>query len=152
VKREVTYYEELSQGLSLFINAVGIMIAVFFSAGAMIGAMITMYAQVAQRSREIGTLRALGFQRFTVLSSFLLEAVVLSLVGGALGLVGAMGMSFVSFSTLSFATFSEVVFGFEATPGIMVTALVFASFMGLLGGIFPAVRAARVSPIEAMRA
>lgn len=152
VKRETTYYEDLSQGLSLFIRALGIAIAVFFSAGAMIGAMITMYAQVAQRGREIGTLRALGFRRRAVIGSFLIEAVVLSLAGGSLGIVAALGMSFVSFSTVSFATFSELVFGFTPTPGILLASLAFASVMGLLGGLPPAVRAARVSPVESMRA
>lgn len=151
VKREPTYYDEQSQNLSLFIKSLGLVIAVFFSLGAMIGAMITMYAQVAQRIREIGTLRALGFRSGTVLASFLLEAVLLSLVGGALGVLGALAMSFVRFSTLSFQSFSEVVFGFTPTPGILVASLVFASLMGLLGGFFPAIRASRVSPAAAMR-
>jgi putative ABC transport system permease protein len=151
VKREVTYYEEQSQGLSLFIRALGIMIAVFFSVGAMIGAMITMYAQVAQRGKEIGTLRALGFRRRTVLGSFLIESILLSLGGGALGVAGALCMGFVSFSTVSFSTFSEVVFGFRPTPQILMSALAFASTMGLLGGLFPAVRAAKVNPVQAMR-
>src|SRR5262249_50867310 len=151
VKRELAYYEEQSQGLSIFIKALGLVIAIFFSVGAMIGAMITMYAQVAQRGREIGVLRALGFRRRKVLASFLLEATLLSLVGGALGAVGALAMSFVTFSTLSLQSFSEVVFRFVPTPSILVSALVFASAMGLLGGLFPAIRAARLAPVEAMR-
>jgi len=150
-KREPTYYEEQSQGLSLFISVLGLVIAVFFSAGAMIGAMITMYGQVAQRSREIGTLRALGFRRRSILFSFLLEGVFLSLAGGALGILGALGMSFVRFSMISFQSFSELVFSFTATPMILAISLLFASLMGLLGGFFPAVRASRVSPVAAMR-
>jgi len=151
VKREPTYYEEQSQNLSLFIKTVGLLIAVFFSVGAMIGAMITMYAQVAQRSREIGTLRALGFRARKILASFLLEAVLLSVVGGALGIVGALGMSFVRFSALNFQSFSEVVFHFTPTPQILIISLAFASLMGLFGGFLPAIRASRVSPAAAMR-
>jgi putative ABC transport system permease protein len=150
-KREPTYYEEQSQGLSIFIRALGLVIAVFFSVGAMIGAMITMYAQVAQRGREIGTMRALGFRRRNILLSFMLEAVLLSLGGGVLGLLGALGMSFVHFSTLSFQSFSEIVFRFMPTPGIFIASLIFASMMGLLGGFLPAIRASRVSPVAAMR-
>jgi putative ABC transport system permease protein len=151
VKREPSYYEEQSRGLSEFINFVGLVIAVFFSAGAMIGAMITMYAQVSQRSREIGTLRALGFRRRNILLSFLLEAILLSVAGGGLGILGALAMSFVRFSTLSFQSFSELVFRFTPTPSILISSLLFASAMGLLGGFLPAIRAARVSPVTAMR-
>jgi putative ABC transport system permease protein len=151
VKREPTYYEEQSQNLSLFIKTLGLVIALFFSVGAMIGAMITMYAQVAQRGREIGTLRALGFRARNILASFLLEAVLLSCVGGMLGIFGALGMSFVRFSTISFQSFSEVVFHFTPTPQIMFVSLAFASLMGLLGGFLPAIRASRVSPAAAMR-
>lgn len=151
VKREMTYYEDQSEGLAMFINTVGMLIAVFFSLGAMIGAMITMYAQVAQRGKEIGTLRALGFRRRSILLSFVIESVLLSLMGGALGILGALGMQSVQFSTLSFASFSEVVFTFTATPGILMGSLLFAAFMGLVGGLLPATRAARVSPIQAMR-
>lgn len=152
VKREVTYYADLSQDLAVFIRAVGVLIATFFSTGAVIGAMITMYALVSQRSRELATLRALGFRRRTVLASTLVESLVLSLAGAVVGISGALGMTFVSFSTTSWATFSELVFGFHATPAVLATAAGFAAVMGVLGGILPAVRAARVSPVEAMRA
>jgi len=126
-------------------------IAVLFSAGAMIGAMITMYAAVSQRRREVGTLRALGFSRFSILMSFVLEAVILALVGGVVGALAATAMSLVKFSMMNFATFSEIVFSFDPTPSILGTSLLFGGAMGLLGGILPAVRAARTSPIEAMR-
>jgi putative ABC transport system permease protein len=151
VKREVTYYADLSQDLAVFIRAVGALIAVFFAAGAVIGAMITLYALVSQRSRELGTLRALGFRRRTLLASILVESLVLSLAGALVGITGALGMTLVSFSTTSWATFSELVFGFHATPGVLATAAGFAALMGALGGILPAVRAARVSPVVAMR-
>lgn len=151
VKREDAWYEEQSQGTSTFIQAIGLLVAVFFSFGAMIGAMITMHAAVATRQREIGTLRALGFSKLSILTSFLLESVALSLFGGVLGATAALGMQFAHFSIVNFATFSEVVFEFAPTPGILAASLVFAGVMGLVGGMFPAVRAARMNILEALR-
>ena len=149
--REPQYYEEQSESTSMFITALGVMIAVFFAAGAMIGAMITMYGAVAQRVSEIGVLRALGFSRRAILGSFLIESVVLALVGGAIGAAAASGLGFVKFSTMNFQTFSELVFRFEPTPEILVTAVVFGAVMGIVGGFLPAVRAARTKAITAMR-
>ena len=149
--RENAYYEKQSEGTSIFIKALGIVVALFFSVGAMIGAMITMYAAVAQRAREIGTLQALGFSRFSVLCSFLFESALLALMGGALGALAALCMSFVSFSMMNFATWQEITFSFTPTPAILVASAVAGGVMGLIGGFFPAVRAARTSPIEAMR-
>lgn len=149
--RESDYFEKQSEGTSLFINAMGTLVSVFFAIGAMIGAMITMYAAVANRQREIGTLRALGFSRTSILVSFLLESVLLALLGGAVGAGASLAMGLVKFSMLNFASWSEIVFAFEPTPRIILTALAFAGTMGLFGGFFPAVRAARVSPIMAMR-
>jgi putative ABC transport system permease protein len=151
VLKEGDYYDKLSENTSVFITAMGVLIAVFFSIGAMLGAMITMHAAVANRSREIGTLRALGFSRASILFSFLLEAIILGLGGGALGALGALGMGFVKFSMVNFQSWSEIVFGFEPTPDIIIKSLVFACSMGFLGGFAPAVRAARVSPVTAMR-
>jgi putative ABC transport system permease protein len=151
VKREIAWYEEQSQGTSLFIKAIGLLVAVFFSVGAMIGAMITMHAAVAARQREIGTLRALGFSKFSILASFLFESVVLSLLGGVLGALGATLMRFAHFSIVNFASWSEIVFEFAPTPGILGSALVFAGVMGLFGGMFPAVRASRMPILEALR-
>ncbi len=148
---EKTYYDKQSQGTSIFINALGIVITVFFGFGAMIGAVITMHAAVAQRQREIGTLRALGFSRLAILSSFLLEAVLLALFGGVVGLVAALCLSFTKISMMNFATWQEVTFKFDPDPKLLATALVAGMVMGLVGGFFPALRAARVSPIEAMR-
>jgi putative ABC transport system permease protein len=149
--REKEYLEKQSQGTSLFIGVMGTLISIFFAMGAMIGATITMYAAVANRQREIGTLRALGFSQGSILLSFLLEAVFLSLLGGAIGALLSLGMGFVHFSMINFASFSEIVFGFEPTPGIILTSLGLALGMGLVGGFFPALRAARVSPVAAMR-
>jgi putative ABC transport system permease protein len=152
VKRETVFYEEQSQGTSMFIKAVGLLVAVFFSFGAMIGAMITMHAAVAARQREIGTLRALGFSKKSILASFLFESVVLSLLGGAIGAAASLAMGFVRFSIVNFASWSEIVFEFAPTPGIVVASLVFAGMMGLVGGMFPAVRAARMNVLDALRA
>lgn len=150
--REPEYYEQLSEGTSGFVAAIGVLITVFFSLGAMIGATITMYAAVSQRSREIGTLQALGFSRGAVLLSFLAEAVVLALAGAALGAVASLLMSFVKFSMMNFATWQEVTFTFHPSPGIIVGSMIAGAGMGLLGGFFPAVRAARTPAVEAMRA
>lgn len=149
--QEGAYYAKQSEGMEIFINALGILIAVFFSVGAMIGAMITMHASIANRQREIGTLRALGFSKLSILGSFLIESIALALVGGAIGAGASLLMGFVRFSMMNWATFSEVVFSFEPTPQIIVSSLVVAGIMGLLGGFFPALRAARMSPILAMR-
>src|SRR4029077_14463193 len=104
---------------------------------------ITMYAAVSNRQREIGTLRALGFSRMSMLTSFLIEAILLALVGGAIGAAASMAMGLVTFSMVNFATWSEMVFSFDPTPRTIGTALVFAIGMGLLGGFFPALRASR---------
>jgi putative ABC transport system permease protein len=113
--------------------------------------MITMYAAVANRQREIGTLRALGFSRTSVLTSFVLEAVILAVLGGAAGAGASMAMGFVRFSMVNFASWSEMVFSFEPTPEIIGWALVFACGMGLFGGLLPAFRAAATSPLKAIR-
>lgn len=151
VMRESEYYEKQSEGTSLFIKAMGIIIAVFFSFGAMIGAMITMHASVANRQKEIGTLRALGFSRLSILTCFLLESVALALIGGLLGTAASLLMGFVRFSTMNFASWSEIVFTFEPTPKILISSVIAAAIMGLVGGFFPAIRAARMNPIQAMR-
>lgn len=151
VKREDTFYEEQSQGTSTFITAIGMLVAIFFAAGAIIGAMITMHAAVASRMREIGTLRALGFSKASILTSFLFESVVLSLLGGLLGASAATLMRFAKLSIVNFASWSEIVFEFTPTPGILLGSLVFAAVMGLIGGMIPAVRAARVNILDALR-
>jgi putative ABC transport system permease protein len=151
VQREGDYYAKQSEMTADFLTIMGTMIAVLFSIGAMIGATITMNAQVANRQREIGTLRALGFSRRSILTSFLLESLVLAFLGGGVGAVAALGLRFVKITMLNAGTWSEIVFSFEPTPEILVRAIVLAGFMGVVGGFLPAIRAARVSPIEAMR-
>jgi putative ABC transport system permease protein len=149
--RETSFYEKQSEGVATFVRVLGTIVSIFFAAGAMIGGMITMYGAVASRQREIGTLRALGFSRSSVLSSFLLEAILLSIVGGAVGTAASMLMIFVRFSMVNMTSWSEIVFSFDPTPRVLATALAFACAMGLIGGLFPAVRAARTSPLQAIR-
>lgn len=151
VMTEDEWNAKQSQFLSVFVTALGAVISVFLSIGAVIGAMITMYASIANRQREIGTLRAIGFKRRQILLSFLLESLMVSTIGGVFGSVAALGMSFVKFSMLNFATFSEMVFTFRATPGVFAVAWAFTLGMGLFGGLLPAIRAARMSPVLAMR-
>lgn len=148
---EPDFYKKQSENTSIFIMALGTIIAVFFSIGAMIGGMITMYGAVAHRRREIGVLRALGFSRSAIMFSFLLESVMLALLGGAIGTLASLAMGMVKFSMLNFTTFSEIVFEFHATPEILVRSLVFGGVMGVIGGFLPAIRAARTPPIEAMK-
>lgn len=148
---EPKYFEDQSDGLAKFIMVLGSMIAVFFSVGATIGAMITMYGSVAQRRREVGVLRALGFRRFAVMLAFLIESVALCLIGGVIGCAGAALLGFAEFSTMNFTTFSEVVFRFHPSVELMGQALLFATVMGVFGGLLPAIRAARIAPASAMR-
>ncbi|HXF48901.1 MAG TPA: ABC transporter permease [Verrucomicrobiae bacterium] len=152
VKREKEYYADQSYATSSFINILGMVISIIFSFGAVIGAMITMYASVANRSAEIGTLRALGFQRRSILGAFLVESVLLSLIGGVVGVAGASLLSFVTVSTTNWDTFSELAFGFALSTAIIGSALVFSVLMGFFGGFLPAVRAARMNIINALRA
>jgi len=151
-KREQEFYLEQSKFMAGFINGLGIFITIIFSFGAMIGAMITMYASVANRTVEIGTLRALGFRRRSILMAFLLEALALSSIGGIIGLILASFMEFVTFSTTNFGTFSELAFGFSLSPRVVGWTVFFFLIMGIFGGFLPAVRAARMNIINALRA
>ncbi|SDP37988.1 putative ABC transport system permease protein [Ralstonia sp. 25mfcol4.1] len=151
-KREQQFYSDQSKALSAFINILGLTLTTIFSVAAMIGAMITMYASVANRVGEIGTLRALGFQRTNVLMAFLIEAVLLGLVGGIAGLLCASLMQFASFSTTNFQTFADLSFRFVLTPAIIVKTLLFSMAMGLIGGFLPALRASRLNIVDALRA
>lgn len=151
-KREVRFYAEQSESLANFISILGTALAVIFSIGAVVGAMITMFGAVASRTGEIGTLRALGFRRGAVLGAFLGESLLLSLGGGVLGLLAATLMQVVNVSTTNFATFSELAFQFTLTPKIAVQSLLFALFMGFVGGFIPAWRAARLKIVDCLRA
>ncbi len=152
MKREQTFYSDQSKALSTFINVLGLTLSVIFSIGAMIGAMITMYASVASRVNEIGTLRALGFRQGAVLWAFLAEALLLGCVGGVVGLALASLMQLASFSTINFQTFADLSFRFVLTADIAVKTLLFAVTMGFVGGFLPAFRAARLKIVDALRA
>jgi len=152
VKREQVFYSDQSRALSKFITILGMTLSVIFSIGATIGAMITMYASVANRVAEIGTLRALGFRRGSILWAFLAEALLLGLAGGVMGLTLASLMQFASFSTVNFQTFADLSFRFVLTPVIMLKTLAFSAVMGIVGGFLPALRAARLSIVDALRA
>ena len=151
-KRETRFYADQSEMMAKFIKYLGMALSVIFSLGAIIGAMITMYASVSNRVGEIGTLRALGFQRRTVLAAFLLESLLLSSIGGLIGLLAASSMQWLTISTMNWQTFSELAFSFTLTPGIVLNSLLFALLMGLIGGVLPSLRAARLNIVDALRA
>jgi putative ABC transport system permease protein len=151
VKREAQFYADQSEMMARFIRILGLSLTIIFSFGAMIGAMVTMYAAVANRTVEIGTLRALGFPRRSILAAFLIESLLLGALGGILGLGAASLMQWVSISTINFQTFSELAFGFVLNFEIAYQTFFFALIMGLLGGFLPALRAARYNIVEALR-
>ncbi len=151
VKRERQFYADQSEKMANFISILGKTITIIFSVGAIIGAMITRYASVANRTREIGTLRALGFRRGNIVMAFIQEAALLGFVAGVTGLFAASFMQMLEISTTNVQTFSEVVFRLVMTPGIAVQVLVFSMFMGVLGGVLPALQASRLEIVDALR-
>ena len=151
LKREVDYYREQSEMTANFLRILGTALTIIFSVGAVVGAMITMYAAVANRTAEIGTLRAMGFQRSAILSAFLVESLLLGFVGGLGGLFLASFLQFFTVSTTNFQTFAELAFHFRLSPRIVIEGLAFALIMGLAGGLLPAFRAARMNIVEALR-
>ncbi|MFH1147180.1 MAG: ABC transporter permease [Pseudomonadota bacterium] len=151
-KRETRYYADQSEMMATFLRVLGIALTLIFSIGAVIGAMITMYAAVSNRITEIGTLRALGFRGRSILIAFLMESLLLGLVGGLAGLFFASFMQLFTVSTMNWQTFSELAFTFTLTGEIVWKALAFSVVMGLLGGALPAVRASRMKIVDALRA
>jgi ABC-type antimicrobial peptide transport system permease subunit len=152
VKQEPLFYEEQSRALSNFISILGLALSVIFSIGAVIGAAITMYAAVASRTAEIGTLRALGFRRASILAAFMMEAILLALVGGIAGLASATFLQAFTISTMNFQSFSQLAFGFHLTPAIVAQCLGFSVVMGVIGGFLPSLQAARLEIVDALRA
>jgi len=150
-KNEKKYFADQSQGLGSFLKVLGLVITIIFSFGAMIGAMITMYAAVANRTIEIGTLRSLGFKRRSVLFAFLLEALFIAILGGILGIFLASFLQTITISTINFATFSDLAFGFTISSSIVISSMIFAVVMGIIGGFLPAVRASRLQIVSALR-
>lgn len=149
---EQKYYESQSEFLATFIRVLGIFVTIIFSVGAIVGATITMYASVANRTVEIGTLRSLGFSRRSILSAFLIESLFIALIGGAIGLFIASFLQFFTISTLNFESFAELSFSFALSPSIIIISLLFAALMGFIGGFLPSVRAARLNIVSALRA
>lgn len=151
-KREQIFYEDQSRALSTFITILGTVLSVIFSLGAMIGAAITMYSAVATRTGEIGTLRALGFRRPSILAAFLMESLLLALVGGAAGLFFATFLQAITISTLNIQSFSQLAFSFVLTPKIIIQTILFSLLMGFIGGFLPAIKASRMKIVDSLRA
>jgi len=148
---ERQYYEDQAGNLGTALKILAGFVGLVMGIGAVFGAMNTMYAIVSQRTREIGTLRALGFSRLTILFSFVTESVFLSVVGGALGCLLALPMQGFTAGTGQTQSFSELAFAFQITPGIIVVGMIFAVLMGILGGLLPAFRAAQMPITKALR-
>lgn len=151
-KRENQYYVDQSRMMAKFLRILGMSLTIIFSLGAIIGAMITMYSAVATRTGEIGTLRALGFKKTSVLGAFMIEALFLGLIGGCVGLFLASFLQLLTISTMNFQTFSELAFSFALTSDIVWKGLGFSLGMGFIGGVLPAVRASRMNIVESLRA
>ncbi|HTV23162.1 MAG TPA: ABC transporter permease [Polyangiaceae bacterium] len=151
-ERESSYYARISSRMSAVITALGGLVALIFSFGAMLGAAITMYAAVEQRTKEIGVFRALGFNRAHVLLALLMEAGVLALLGAGLGLVLALSLSRLEFATFNGATATQIAFDLQPSWSIALGSVGCGIAVGLLGGVFPALKAARMDPLDALRA
>ena len=152
VRRENEYYAAQSRMMTSLIQSVGFGIAALMGIGAVFGAILTMYTAVATRAREIATLRALGFNTAAVLASVVGESMVLGAIGGVIGgIIAYVGFNGYQTSTMNFQTFSQVAFAFRVTPGLLATGLAYALTMGFIGGLFPAVRAARLPIPTALR-
>jgi putative ABC transport system permease protein len=151
IDREIDYYAKQSRQLTTLITVLGSIVAVVMGIGAVFGALNTMYSAVSERSREIATLRALGFGSGSVVTSFVLEALFIALVGGLLGCVVVLPLNGLTTGTINWQTFSHLAFAFSVTPGLLAMGLAFALLMGLVGGVPPAVRAARAPIAFALR-
>ncbi len=152
VVRQSEYYAEQSQTMTRLITTLGVLIASLMAVGAVFGALNTMYSAVSTRTREIATLRALGFGRGAVVVSLMIESLLLALAGGAIG-GGLAYFAFNNFhtSTMNFQSFSQVTFAFRVTPELLVRGIVWSALIGLIGGLFPAIRAARLPIAAALR-
>lgn len=149
--RELEFYQNQSTVLSGILSFIAIFISGIMAVGAVFGAINTMYAAVASRAPEIGVLLTLGFKPRSILSSFLVEAVILALIGGVLGCIFVLPINGLVTSTTNWNTFSEIAFAFRVSPGLLVSGLVFAASMGLIGGLLPAVRASRQHVVDALK-
>lgn len=147
---EVSYYAEQTR-TGQPIRALGILVAFIMSIGSSFAAMNAMYSAVANRFREVGTLRVLGFSKGSILLSFTLEAILIAILGGVVGCLIALPVNWVTTGTINWATFSEIAFRFRVTPSVLASGMLFSLLIGLVGGLLPAVRAARQNIVEALR-
>ncbi len=151
VEREQDYYSRQSEMVSTLIRVLGFLVAFVMAIGAVFGALNTMYSAVAARAREIATMRALGFGGGSVILSFMFESLLIALVGGILGCIAALPLNGFTAGTMNWQTFSHLAFAFRVTPDLLLAGLIFALLMGLVGGVLPAVRAARLQVAHALR-
>jgi putative ABC transport system permease protein len=151
VVREIDYYAKQSTTMTTLITVLGGLVAAVMAIGAVFGALNTMYSAVAERGREIATMRALGFSSWNVILSFLFEALLISFVGGILGCLAVLPLNGFTTSTMNFQTFSNLAFAFKITLNLLLFGVLFALVMGILGGMLPAVRAARLPVAQALR-
>jgi putative ABC transport system permease protein len=150
-EREIAYYDKQSRAITTLITVLGYIVATVMGVGAIFGALNTMYSAVAERSREIATMRALGFGEGSVVTSFIFEALCIALVGGVLGCIGVLPLNGLTTGTMNWQTFSHLAFAFKVTPLLLLGGMAFALVMGVLGGVPPAVRAARARVAVALR-
>lgn len=151
VDREIAYYEKQSRSVTTLILILGGMVAAIMGVGAVFGALNTMYSAVAERSREIATMRALGFGSLAVVLSFVFEAVCLSLLGGVVGCIAVLPLNGFTTGTMNWQTFSHLAFAFRVTPQLLLGGIIFSVVMGIMGGVPPAIRAARSTIAVALR-
>jgi putative ABC transport system permease protein len=151
VDHEVEYYARQSQVLTTLISVLGGLVVLIMGVGAVIGALNTMYAMVSERSREIGTMRAIGFSQFSIVLSFVFEALLIAFIGGVIGCVSVLKLNGYTTGTMNMQTFSHVAFAFQITPILLAVGILFALLMGVVGGVPPAIRAARRPVALALR-
>ena len=151
VTREVDYYAKQSTTMTTLITVLGGLVAAIMAIGAVFGALNTMYSAVSERGREIATMRALGFNASSVVFSFLIESLLIALIGGIIGCLVVLPLNGLTTSTMNFQTFSNLAFAFKITPELLVKGIVFALTMGVIGGLLPAVRAASLPVATALR-
>jgi putative ABC transport system permease protein len=151
VSREIDYYSKQSTRLTKLITILGGLVAGIMAIGAVFGALNTMYSAVSERGREIATMRALGFGGPSVVTSFVIEALLISFVGGVLGCLAVLPVNGITTGAMNLQTFSHMAFAFKITPGLLVDGIIFALAMGFVGGLLPAIRAASVPVASALR-
>jgi putative ABC transport system permease protein len=148
---ERKFYEEQQGSASLLLKSMAYFVAIIMAIGAAFAGMNTMYATVAKRTKEIGTLRVLGFRRWSILTAFMLESLAIALLGVAIAIVLTLPLNFISTGTFVFNTFSEIAFNFRVTPTLMLIGLAFGVAIGILGSLLPALRASRIKIVDALR-